>query len=251
MAPAGGGRVAALPIALTRQKTSKSRLKIRWDYPVYERPVIERMDWETVSVMPDKALPRAEALRYIAKDDPRPLLIMRECLACVGSEVALLSKTSDNDRTLLLSRWFHCVKLPPDVLRDDHPFRELFPREQPPHLLLTRVDGAHEIPLSGAQTQTDLWEAMHNMLRLDYQKDPEKAVKEIMNILARYDALDGQIELQKERLDEAIENEGPDSAKARGIRKDIERLEKEKQEWLTREDKVSDLDLKEPAVAKL
>ncbi|TAH34351.1 MAG: hypothetical protein EYC70_15500 [Planctomycetota bacterium] len=249
-ASAGAATLAAaagaprIPIAITRQKTSKSRLKIRWDYPVYKPEALAKLDWETVSVQPDKALPREEAFRAIAKDDPRPLLILRECQACVGSEVALLSTSAENDRTLLLARWFHCVKLPPDVLREDHPFRHVFPEEEPPHLLLARRDGSSAIPLSGAQSQGDLWDSMHAALRADYAKDPEKAVNEILKLLAHYDALDGQIVLQEDRLDEAIEKEGPDSSKARSIRKDIQRLEKEKKEALAREEKAADLGLK-------
>jgi len=66
----------------------------------------------------------------------------RERHTCSGTEDALISSTEDNERTYLLARWFQCVKLPPDVLADDHPFRNPFPGEKPAHLFVANHDGS-------------------------------------------------------------------------------------------------------------
>ena len=65
-----------------------------------------------------KALSREDAFKVIAGNDPRPLLVLRECKVCNGTDDALLKGGIDNERTFLLSRWFHCVKLPVDVLEE-------------------------------------------------------------------------------------------------------------------------------------
>ena len=66
------------------------------------------------------ALSREEAVKKIAGTDPRPLLVVRECNLCRGANHALLSHKLDNERTLLLTQWFHCVKLRPNVLDKNH-----------------------------------------------------------------------------------------------------------------------------------
>ncbi|MDP6850324.1 MAG: hypothetical protein QF524_05230, partial [Planctomycetota bacterium] len=72
--PGGGG--GGVPINIQRQRTSKSLLKMDWDYPVYfsdaEKALEESTD-ETVAQIVRTALPREESFAWIAGDDPRPL----------------------------------------------------------------------------------------------------------------------------------------------------------------------------------
>ena len=53
---------------------------------------------------------------------------MRECERCKGTDHALLSRSLDNEQTVLLTHWFHCVKLPPNVLEAKHPLPNMFLR---------------------------------------------------------------------------------------------------------------------------
>lgn len=244
MTPGAYGMPGGAPISITRQRTSKSRLRIRWDYPTYrvERRQVE--DWETVSVAVDRALPREQAFRYVAGEDRRPLLVLRECANCAGSEVALLSRTQENDRTILLTRWFHCVKLPQDVLRADHPFRNLFPEKDIPHLFLAAWDGSGYVALSGAQSQPDLWKAMDAVLGTEYAGDTQTAAKELLKLLAHYDHLDMRAMELEEQLDAEIERNGPDTAKARNLRKELEKIRNQREEALAKEQDITDIDLK-------
>ena len=65
------------------------------------------------SVETKRTLPPEEAYAMLAGEDHRPLLVLRECMTCNGTDDALMTRKADNERTMLLSRWFHCVKLPP------------------------------------------------------------------------------------------------------------------------------------------
>lgn len=244
MTPAGPMGAGYAPrISFTRETTSKRRLKVRWDYPVYKKEVKSEND--TVALSVDRALPRDEAFAYLAGKDRRPMLVMRECHSCVGTEAALFNNSQDNDKTMLFAKWFHNVKLPPDVMRDDHPFRNVFPpASEPCHLFLASADGSNYVPLSGAQSQSDLWTAMQDLLRKEYENDPERAVDDLMKLLTQYDRLDGLLRGLEERFDNELEKRGPKSPKLRRLNKEKTKLEKEKDSALAKDKKVSDLKLK-------
>ncbi|MBC8329662.1 MAG: hypothetical protein ISR76_08970 [Planctomycetes bacterium] len=242
----GGG----VPIKVVRQRTSKTRLKMHWDYPVYvaqEELAIEESDSETVAVYARKALPREESFDWIAGEDPRPLLVLRECQWCNGTDWALLNASQDNEKTLLLAQWFHCVKLPNDVLEADHPFTSLFEDKTPPHLFVCSTDGSNIIPLRGDQSRTELWSAMSTILEQEYTKDAKKTVQEYMKLLADYDTIDSMEDWRQEQLDAAVEKHGPDSRQAKKIRKQLAELAKKKAKAMEREAELRDLGLKKKA----
>ncbi len=239
----GGG----VPIKVVRQRTSKQRLKMHWDYPVYvaqEELAIEESDEETVAVYARKALPREESFDWITGDDPRPLLVLRECKFCNGTDWALLNASEDNEKTLLLAQWFHCVKLPNDVLEEDHPFTALFEDKKPPHLFVCSNDGTGIVPLRGDQSRTELWAAMTTVLEREYTKDPKKTVQEYMKLLAEFDTIDSMEEWRQEQLDAAIEKNGPKSRQAKKIQKKLDELAKRKEKAIAKEKKLKDLGLK-------
>jgi len=225
---------------------------MHWDYPVYVSPeerAAERSDSGTVGTAVRRALPRSQAFAWIAGNDPRPLLVLRECKWCNGTDLALLSATKANDKALLLAQWFHCVKLPNDVLDDDHPFRHLFPEQRIPHLFLCDRDGSGLIPLNGEQSRVQLWSAMTTVLARNYVRDAKLAVSGILKVLAQYDNLDSMEDLREEQLDRAIERGGPDCAKARKIRQQLEKLREQKKLWEAKEKELQDLQLRKPRPA--
>ena len=137
----GGGTVPTLPTTTTpRGATSKSMLQMKWDYPVY-RDATPKSDATTVKLR--KALSFEDAVRHVSGSDPRPLLVLRECKTCNKTDNALLKAgASDNEKTVLYSRWFHCVKLPMDVIQEDHPFNALFKDNDAQHFFVATRDGA-------------------------------------------------------------------------------------------------------------
>lgn len=188
-------------------------------------------------------------MQLIVAEDRRPLLVLRECEKCKGTDHALLSRSLDNEQTVLLTHWFHCVKLPPNVLEADHPLTNLFKRtkegERIPHLFFVDPDGANKAPLPGDQAQTELWETMFAYLDRCYEGSAKKAVKEMRGLLSQFDRIDNQLEEIKGRMDREIEKRGPESEKLAKLEADVKKLEKEKEKLVAREKEIRALALKD------
>jgi hypothetical protein len=237
-------------VFFTRQRTSKDRLKIKWDYP-------EVMKVETASAQVDdgmtaarsamRALPREEALANVAGDDRRPLLVLRDCERCTGTDDAILADRVNNELTAMYARWFHCVRLPSAVLKADHTFAKLFDGKVPPHMFVCSHDGANLVPLGGRPGQTELWKAMLEVLEADYEGSAEEAAKDILKLLAKYDHLDSMEQEHKNALALEVEKRGDGSPKVRELQKKIENLKRERAEVEKLEAKLADLGLKRKA----
>ena len=130
MTGGGGGAGAGVRggggASWARLETSSQRLKIQWD--TYTRVLEEKLD-------------PATALREVKGRDPRPVLLLRDCDFCVGKDDALLEKSMEDEKILLASRWFHCVRVDRGVLKDSHPLHALFAGPKPPHMVLFSSDG--------------------------------------------------------------------------------------------------------------
>ncbi|MCB9914911.1 MAG: hypothetical protein H6828_07145 [Planctomycetes bacterium] len=217
-----------MPAPIPRGPSARNYLRIEWDYPVYTPPVEESKDGQTVARKKRQALSREEAFKIIAGDDPRPLLVLRECKVCNGTDEALLKTGADNEKTFLLSRWFHCVKLPVDVLEKDHPFHLIFTQqESPEHLFVASPDGTNQDPLESQTSRTELWESMRDLLAVEYQKKPESPLKSITKLLDKLDSIDQRMTELVDRQNEILEEDGPDSKKLPKLAQKIEKVRKE------------------------
>jgi len=191
-----------------------------------------------------QALTREKAFAQIAGDDPRPLLVLRECKVCNGTDDALLKGGADNEKTFLLSRWFHCVKLPVDVLEEDHPFHALFTQDDVEHLFVCSPDGTNHAPLESDTSRTKLWKAMHELIEAEYEKRPRKPLKTIAKLLNELDVIDTRlIELRADK-DEILVEDGPDSRKLPKLTKEILEAEEELAELHEEIADASELELK-------
>jgi hypothetical protein len=191
-----------------------------------------------------RVLPAAEAFAYIAQDDRRPLLVLRECLTCNGTDDALLTRKCDNERTLLMSRWFQCVKLPPDVIDEDHPFHELFPGKAPAHLFVARWDGSERRELGGAQSRAELWSVLESALSAEYEKKVDGSIKELLELLDEFDRIDSETSAVENQIDDAIEADGADSPKLKKLRKKLDDLVARKDEARAEAVRISQLELR-------
>lgn len=203
-------------------------LQIQWDHPVPPKP---KVDPHSTFAIPRRALPLEEALAVIRGNDPRPLLVVRECVRCTGTEDALLKRMEDNERTFLMSRWFHCVKLPPAVIEPEHAFHNLFAGEKPSHLFISRADGSLRHDLSGVHSQVELWRTMRTMLASEYSGDPDKALLKLAKILDSFDELDQRILDLQRRVERAAEKPGTG-------REDLAKLKTELAEQCARRNKL-------------
>ena len=220
-----------------RRQTARARLAIEWVCPVWtpptgaDRPAVVRRD---------------EAFRFLAGSDPRPLLVLRECKLCLGSDAALLRSDLSNEKTLLLTRWFRCVKLPPQVLEPDHPLREVFPGDKPPHMFVALADGSEWTAFTGAQTQADLWAGMLKIVRRAYVAAPEPRLKEWQQLLAHFDHLDTTRGTLQDRLQREHQSNGAATALAKSLEQDLAKAKRQMDEALAKEAKLRDLGLRPP-----
>lgn len=236
-----------IPLDFRRLETSKKHLEIDWNYPVYAPDLEEQAveEGRTTSGRARVALPRERAIYEVRSDSRKPLLVVRECGFCKGTDDALLSRRLNNEKTLLLTKWFHCVKLPNHVLEAEHPFRNLFEGEKPPHLFLCRWDGSGVVTMDGQQTQSDLWDAMEELIGLEYEEDVGKAVKGLLRCLDAYDSIDSRETEIRQRLEATLDEDGPRSPKVRKLQAKLERLAKEREEVAEREAELLDLGLRD------
>jgi len=186
------------------------------------------------------ALERDDAFVRLAGDDPRPLLVMRECGLCKGTDDAVLSRNLDNEKPLLLSRWFHCVKLKQSVLEDEHTFNKLFAGRPKPHLFLSSADGQTYRPLPGDQTPSVLVNTMSDVLFDSYEGNPKRALKELFKVLTRYDHLDSMEDGLREQKDMEIERRGPNTSKMKRLQAKLDRIAAQKAAAKAREKEITD-----------
>ena len=197
-----------------------------------------------------KALPREEAFKLIAGNDLRPLLVLRECKVCNGTDDALLKGGVDNEKTFLLSRWFHCVKLPVDVLEKDHPFHSLFTLEQPEHLFVCSIDGENQDPLESQTSRVELWNSMRELLGSEYKQSPDPSLKKIASLLDKLDVVDQRISELVNRREDILEKDGPDSPKLRKLQQKLAKVELEGNKLQQEVDAASKLELRrQPPIA--
>lgn len=231
-----------------RGPSAKDLLRMQWDFPVYKPVEAEKTDATTVRMR--QALSREAAITYLAGTDPRPLLVVRECRVCNKTDDALLTPGADNERTILLSRWFHCVKLPVDVLQKDHPFNALFPDKSSEHLFVAQRDGASKVPLESATSRTELWAAMSTILGAAYSKDPVAVAKEIAKSFDRLDVLDKRVVELEQRRDDLMESDSkPDLAKIKKVGEEIDGTKRDIARMLDSIQKQFRIDVKPEAPA--
>lgn len=170
--------------------------------------------------------------------------MLRECGHCRGTEDAFLSRELDNERTILLGRWFHAVKLPEDVVAEGHPFHALFAGKSPPHLFVATADGRTRVEFDGQQTPSALWKAMTRVLKAAYRKDPDAAVKALQKVLDRLDRSDLRLVELEERLLDLRAAKGAGHPEVDELQKDIDQASAERQAALEDGARADKLELK-------
>ena len=255
--PTGAGAVAA-PTTLSgpyltnpRGPTSRAELAIDWNYPIWDKPTFQAprtgegvRPTAAVATRERRVLPATEAYSFISQEDRRPLLVLRECLSCNGTDDALLTRECDNERTLLMSRWFNCIKLPADVTSAEHPFHELFAGVEPAHLFVSRWDGSERRELKGDQSRTELWSVLESALNADYEKKVDGALDELFDVLEEFDRIDSEVAAVKDQIDDALESDGADSPKLGKLKKKLDDLVARKDKARVKAERVSAVKLR-------
>lgn len=230
------------PITLTRGPTSSDRLRIDWDFPVH----VPDANAHTVVTVLDYG----DAIQAIAGGDPRPLLVLRDCLSCQGKDHAILSDSRVNDRTFVLTSWFHCVKLPANVTATAHPFHALFDGKPKSHLFLCLADGSGRVDLDGGRSQSQLWTTLVATLKTAYADDVSTRTRQMMELLDQFDRVDADITRLVEALDDELEDHGADTRRALKLRKELEEASILRQDLLARERELHAAEIAKAAAAE-
>lgn len=238
-----------MPPPIVRGPSSKRILKLDWNYPIYE-PKAAPVTEGTVARSVKRALTREEAFRVLAGDDPRPLLVLRECKVCNGTDEALLKGGVDNEKTFMLAKWFHCVKLPVDVMEDNHPFHNVFQLEQPEHLFVASIDGSNHKPLESQTSRVELWTSMRGLIAEEYKGDADKNIVKIAKIIDKLDVVDQRYLDLQERRDAILVKEGPKSRKLKKLQKNLAKAEADRVKLFKQIEKESQLKLKRVPASK-
>jgi len=235
----------------THGRTAKKTMKLHWDYPIFGFKKIQKAhESGTIAQAVERAVDRSVAFMDIAKGDKRPLLILRECKLCNGTDKALLSSYESNEDILLMAKWFHCVKLPTDVLNETHSYHNLFNEEHPPHLFVSRWDGSDHIPLKGDLSRVELTGNLYIILDKTYKDKAEPRVKKLKKILYQYDMLDEKIQRLEITIDDELESKGPRSKKLKKYRGQLRKAEKEMKDLKEEESKLLNMKLRKDSIPK-
>jgi len=151
-----------------------------------------------------------------------------------------MSADDGNERTYLLARWFRCVRLPPDVLDEDHPFRNLFPREKPAHVFIANHDGSARHDLQGTYSRRELWAAMDDAIEANYEAGHASALQRLTRLLDSLDEVDRSIADLGTRLELAASG-GANSRKTSALEAELTERRTQRDELLAAADKVSAL----------
>jgi len=239
--PRGGS--GGIPITFTRQSTSREILDIDWDYPTRVAENREQQKGTAASTVL-RALPKEAAFVRIAGGDNRPLLVLRECPNCKGTDFAFLNRKLNNEKTILLARWFHCIKLPPSVVHPTHHFRNLFAGRKPPHLFIAKVDGSDLQSFDGKQSQSGMQKAMSKMIEDCYQKNPKPALKRMLIFLSKFDDCDIMEKTLLRQIKSELYSKGPKSSKLKKLRAKLDEVKARKAAAMKGAKAVCDLKLK-------
>ncbi|MEZ5966779.1 MAG: hypothetical protein R3F56_23270 [Planctomycetota bacterium] len=225
------------PLELEHQRTAKARLTYAWEAVKVMPPPAAGI---TVAPVRPRALPFGEAVARVADDDLRPLLILRETwpLDDQGDE---MGRKLANEKTVLLAKWFRCVRVADSVRHADHPLHTLFAASPAPRLVLCGPLGENLRGLAGTEALSSIWAAMGDLLRAHIDGDCQEAVSEELRILSRYDHLDTMETDLSTRLDQLSESLRPDAPAIAGVRERLATLTRERADTVAHEARVLDL----------
>jgi hypothetical protein len=152
---------------------------------------------------------------------------------------------------VLLGRWFHAVRVGPEVLEPGHPLHALFEGGAPAHLFTATPDGRTRVDLDGGQSQSKLWRAMTTVLRKAYRRDPDSAVKGLQKLLDQLDEADVRLAEVEDQLMNARGEHGSQAPEAKDLERTRDELSAARVKLLEKGRDLDDLQLRNaPAPAE-
>lgn len=203
-----------------RLSTSQRRLKVDWEF--FDRAPVETLD-------------AAAALREVRGKDPRPILLLRDCVHA-DKDAARIEAFLEEEKIVLATRWFHAVRVGRDVVKPAHPLHALFAGERAPHMAVISRDGSKRVDMQLMPTATTLWSAMQSVLKVDYSRPADASLAEWRALLSKFDVLDAKrAKLAGDR------HRSKDPKKTAELEKAIEAIDEQKAKLHVEEKAVTDL----------
>ena len=219
-----------------RGATSRSRLNIPWGHSSVTRSV--------------QVKDRASALRHMADDDLRPLLILRlthDTGNATKKVRKLLKAALASERFQLASHWFHCVLVTKEVMKKDHPYHCLWEGKSAARIILATADGKRVVRFLGNARQRVNWPDIAAVLKAAYEKNPTKAIRSRERLITAFDVLDAKISNLGDQIATASERNNDATLAALKVR--LDKVEEEREKALAQERVLQDLVLRKPKPA--
>jgi len=188
-----------------RGATSLELLAVDWDLYVEDLGV---GDPDQGTRARSGTLSREDAIAQLRGDDPRPLLVLRDC-RCGAHHGGLLQDRLAPESLRLMSRWFHCVRLPEAAVAEPHPMAALF-ADEPWHVLL---EGADDDVRAVAQARPgELLRQMRGVLDRRFETRGDDGyparLKQLAKLLDAFDRLDADETRGRMALDDELDRSG-------------------------------------------
>ena len=233
---------------MDRGRTTKKMMEVDWAYPVW-KPEVTDDSGETQGSMARAALPYEDAWQWIAGDDKRPLLVLREFDRIDHPDNPKLSAKLFSEKARMLAQWFHCVRLPATVDEGNHPFHQLFATEGAGNLFFAQADGSNRVDFDVKMGQADLYKMMQATLDTAYDADIKAMLREMPKLMGQIDRYDAEIQELKEAMDSEIERKGPRSPRLQRLKADLKEREAIREKLLAQHKDMLDLKLRETETA--
>ena len=177
--------------------------------------------------------------------DKRPLIIVRESAKAEDQDAkgkkttAMLDAAMKSENLILASYWFHCVKVDSRVTEEAHPYNALFAGKNPPRMILSTWDGKRQYSFLGTSKSKIRWDKIVKVLKVEYKRDPKKAVKELYSVLSKYDFIDSKEKELRSQMDRA-KDKGK-KARLKTLDTKWKKLQEDRAETDKREQKLREL----------
>ncbi len=214
-----------------RGATSRSRLAIAWDNSSVTKLV--------------QVKDQAAALKHMADDDRRPLLILRlthDTGSATKKVRKLLKAALASERFKLTSHWFHCVQVTKEVMEKDHPYHCLCKGKSAPRIIRATPDGEKVVRVLGNARQRVNWPDIAAMLKTSYEKDPTRTIRSLERLLNTFDVIDAKISDLGDQI--AVAAEKNKTTTLATLKARLEKLEVEHSQALAEEQALKDLVLR-------
>lgn len=202
-----------VPMDFRRDAETLRHFDIDWTFPLTPKSA-QPLSWE-------------RAVRALAGDDPRPLLVRRHAHAVELGQEARVEALLEQEEMRVVSRFFRCVDLPDATRNEKHPLSGLYVPDRAPLLFFTDADGNAPIGFSGLESSASIVDCAYAVLARNYEGNADRAVKGVRRLIEDYDRL-----LPRERelaaaVDDAIVEGGTTGKETKKLEQKLARVRKE------------------------